>query len=101
MQIEQDRINFEQNIRLRVLQFDLVRVQAGLAERTYIVSQKNFDITKKRYLIGKIGVTELNLAIAEQGKSRKSYMSTLRNFWLAHYEIRRLTLYDFMNNKEL
>jgi outer membrane protein TolC len=101
MQVEQDRINFEQTIRLRVRQFDLVRTQTALAARTYEVSQKNFDITKKRYLIGKIGVTELNLAIAEQDKSRKSYMSALRNFWLAHYEIRRLTLYDFMENKEL
>jgi outer membrane protein len=101
MQVEQDRINFEQTIRLRVRQFDLVRTQTTLAARTYEVSQKNFDITKKRYLIGKIGVTELNLAIAEQDKSRKSYMSALRNFWLAHYEIRRLTLYDFMENKEL
>ncbi len=101
MQVEQERINFEQTIRLRVLQFDLVRTQAKLAERTYEVSQKNFDITKKRYLIGKIGVTELNLAIAEQDKSRRSYMNTLRNFWVAHYEIRRLTLYDFMTKTEL
>jgi outer membrane protein TolC len=101
MQIEQDRTNFEQNIRLRVRQFDLLRMQAKLAERTYEVSQKNFDITKKRYLIGKIGVTELNIAIAEQDKRRRNYMSALRAFWLAHYEIRRLTLYDFMNEKEL
>lgn len=101
MQVEQSRINFEQNIRLRVLQFDLIRTQARLAERTYEVSQKNFDITKKRYMIGKIGVTELNIAIAEQEKSRKTYMAALRGFWVAHYELRRLTLYDFMNNKEL
>lgn len=101
MQVEQDRINFEQNIRLRVQQFDLLRTQAKLAERTYEVSQKNFDITKKRYLIGKIGVTELNIAIAEQEKRRQNYMNALRAFWLAHYEIRRLTLYDFMNGEEL
>lgn len=101
MQIEQDKTNFEQNIRLRVRQFDLLRMQAKLAERTYEVSQKNFDITKNRYLIGKIGVTELNIAIAEQDKRRRNYMNALRAFWLAHYEIRRLTLYDFMNEEEL
>ena len=101
MQVEQDRINFEQNIRLRVQQFDLLRTQAKLAERTYEVSQKNFNITKKRYLIGKIGVTELNIAIAEQEKRRQNYMNALRAFWLAHYEMRALTLYDFMNGEEL
>lgn len=101
MQVEQERINFEQNIRLRVRQFDVVRKQANLAARTYEVSQKNFDITKKRYLIGKIGVTELNIAIANQESTRRNYMNALRNFWLAHYEIRRLTLYDFMNGEAL
>ncbi len=101
MQVEQERINFEQNIRLRIRQFDVVRKQANLAAKTYEVSQKNFDITKKRYLIGKIGVTELNIAIANQENTRRNYMNALRNFWLAHYEIRRLTLYDFMNEKAL
>jgi outer membrane protein len=101
MQVKQERINFEQNIRLRVRQFDLVRTQARLAERTYEISKKNFNITKSRYLIGRIGVTELNIAIANQEAARRSYMSALRNFWLAHYEIRFLTLYDFMNNRPL
>jgi outer membrane protein len=101
MQVEQERISFEQNIRLRVRQFDVIRKQANLAAKTYEVSQKNFDITKKRYLIGKIGVTELNIAITNQENSRRNYMNTLRNFWLAHYEIRRLTLYDFLNGEAL
>jgi len=101
MQVEQERISFEQNIRLKVRQLDVVRKQARLAAKTYEVSQKNFDITKKRYLIGKIGVTELNIAITNQENSRRNYMNALRRFWLAHYEIRRLTLYDFMNEKAL
>lgn len=101
MQVTQDRINFERNISLKVRQFDLVRKQVKLALKTYEVSQKNFDITKKRYLIGKIGVTELNLAIAQQARNRQAYFATLRSFWLAYYEIRRLTLYDFMEDKSL
>lgn len=101
MQVSQDRINFERDILLKVRQFDLVRTQAKLANRTYEVSQKNFDLTKKRYIIGKIGVTDLNLAITDQTRSRRAYMSALRAFWLAYYDIRRLTLYDFMENKKL
>ena len=101
MQVSQDRINFERDILLKVRQFDLVRTQTKLAERTYEVAQKNFDLTKKRYIIGKIGVTDLNLAITDQTRSRRSYMSMLRSFWLAYYDLRRLTLYDFMDNKKL
>jgi outer membrane protein len=101
MSVEQERINFERDILIKVQQFDLVRNQAALALKNYEVSQKTYDLTRKRYLIGKIGVIDLNLALADQDRSRRSYMSALRNFWLAYYEIRRLTLYDFINDKTL
>ncbi len=101
MSVAQERINFERDILLKVLQFDLVRNQTRLALKKYEVAQKTYDLTRKRYLIGKIGVIDLNLALADQDRNRQSYMSALRNFWLAYYEIRRLTLYDFMNDKPL
>ena len=101
MSVEQERINFERDILIKVQQFDLVRNQTSLALKNYEVSQKTYDLTRKRYLIGKIGVIDLNLALADQERSRRAYMSALRSFWLAYYEIRRLTLYDFINNQPL
>ncbi|MEM9820763.1 MAG: TolC family protein [Bacteroidota bacterium] len=101
MTIEQERIAFEQEILLRVKQFDLVRRQVGLSLRAFKASEKREEITRKRYLIGKIGITELNLALREQNESRRSYMSALRAYWLAHYQLRNLTLYDFENDRPL
>ncbi|MEM8907214.1 MAG: TolC family protein [Bacteroidota bacterium] len=101
MTVEQERIAFEQEVLLRVKQFDLVRRQVGLSLRAFEASKKREDITRKRYLIGKIGITELNLALREQNESRRSYMAALRNFWLAYYELRNLTLYDFEQDKPL
>ncbi|MFK7807574.1 MAG: TolC family protein [Saprospiraceae bacterium] len=95
MQVEQERINIDQQVILRVQQFDLVREQVALALKAYEVSQKREFITRKRYLIGKIGVTELNLALQEQNAALQTYISALSAFWLAHYELRALTLYDF------
>jgi len=101
MNIEQERINIEQEVLLKVQQFDLVRQQVALALRAYEVAQKREDITRKRYLIGKVGVTELNLALREMDEGRRSYIRALQSFWLAHYEMRGLTLYDFVNDKSL
>jgi outer membrane protein len=95
MNVEQERINMEQEVMLRVQQFNLVREQVALALRAFEVAEKGEDITRKRYLIGKIGVTELNLALEARDQARQSYMSALRSFWLAHYELRALTLFDF------
>ncbi len=101
LQVAQDEVNFEREIITAVQQFDLVRNQVNLALKAYEVAQKRLDITRKRYRIGKIGSTDLNLAISEEANARRSYMSALQNFWLAYYELRQLTLYDFENNQGL
>ncbi|MEO1624548.1 MAG: TolC family protein [Bacteroidota bacterium] len=101
MNLEQEQVNFEREVILKVQQFDLVRRQVALGSRTFEVAQKREDITRKRYLIGKIGVTELNLAIRELNEARRSYYTALREFWLAHYDLRRLTLFDFQYNSSL
>lgn len=101
MTVNQERISFEREISIKVQQFDLLRTQVELANRAYVVSEKRLDITRKRYLIGKIANIELNLAIQEQDAARRSYYSALRAFWTAYYELRRLTLYDFAEDKPL
>ncbi len=93
--VEQEKVNFEQEIILKVKQFDLIRSQVALAVRAYEVSQKREQMTRNRYFIGKIGVTDLNIAISEKESARRSYMNALRDFWLAYFDIRRITLYDF------
>jgi outer membrane protein TolC len=98
---EQERVNFERDVLIRVQQFDLVRNQVKLAHRAYEASIKREEITRKRYLIAKIGITELNIAITEKEAARRGYVSTLRDFWLAYYQLRSLTLYDFATDKSL
>lgn len=98
LQVKQDRVNFEREVIIKVQQFDLVREQVSLALRAYEVAQKRLDITRKRYRIGKILITDLNLAIGEEANARRSYFTALRSFWLAYFDLRRLTLYDFERN---
>lgn len=95
VRIGQEKTNFEREVIIKVQQFDLLRNQVKLALRAYEVSQKRQELTRNRYYIGKIDITELNIAIREQDDARRSYMSALQNFWLGYYELRMLTLYDF------
>ena len=101
MNVEQDRVNFEQEILLKVKQFDLLRDQVLLSQRAYVVSQKREQMTRNRYYIGKIGVTDLNIAITEKENARRSYVNALREFWVAYYDLRRITLFDFERNVSL
>jgi len=101
MNVQQERVNFERNILLKVQQFDLVRNQIDRALRAYEISQKRQQMTRNRYYIGKIGITELNIAVQEQEAARRNYISALQSFWLAYYDLRRSTLYDFANDRPL
>lgn len=101
MNVEQEKINFERDILLNVQQFQMIRQQTVLALRSYEIAQKTYDLSQKRYLIGKIGITDLNIALSNQETARRGYMTALRSFWSAYYEIRRLTLYDFLEDRPL
>lgn len=101
MLVEQERINFEREIILKVQQFDLVRNQVALARQTYDVAQKTNRITRERYFVGKIGITELNIALNQQETSRQAYVNALQSFWLAYYDLRLLTLYDYVRERPL
>ncbi len=95
MQVAQDRISFEEELRTRVQQFGLVRQRVRLAEQAFMLARKREALTRSRYYIGKVGITELGIAMGEREAARRAWMDALRSFWLAWYELRRLTLYDF------
>ncbi len=99
--IEQEKVNFERDILIKVQQLDLKRESVTRATKALEAAEKRLDLTHKRYVIGKVDITELNLANNEREKNRQAYITALRNFWEAYYEIRLLTLYDFINKKPL
>lgn len=101
LQVEQNRVNFEREIIVKVQQFSLQRNQVELARRAYDVAKRQLSITRKRYRIGKIGITELNVSIGAEANARTAYIQALRNFWLAYYDLQRITLYDFENQQSL
>lgn len=100
-QVSQERENFRRLVLLRAQQFDLVRRNVEIAQQSLEAARKRYSITYQRYLIGKISVTDLNLALADQETARRAYLQAVRNYWIALYELRGLTLFDFENDRSL
>lgn len=99
--IAQEEQNFEQEIITQVRQLDVLRQQIEISKKSDEVAQKRYEVAQNRYLIGKIDITNLNIALTEKDNARRSYVNALRSFWVAYYDLRRLTLYDFANQKLL
>jgi outer membrane protein TolC len=100
-QVDQERENFKRTILLRAQQFGLVRRNSEIAAQSIEAARLRYEITYQRYLIGKISVTDLNLALGDQESARRAYLQSIRDFWMALFEIRGLTLYDFIQDRSL
>ena len=97
----QSRSDFEQQIFLQVMQFNLQDDQLMIASKADTIADKRYEVTKQRFLIGRIDVLDLNVALEEKDVARRGYVQALRNYWDYFYGLRILTLYDWINDMKL
>ncbi len=93
--IDQDVQNFEQEIITLVRRFDVLRQQLVISKKSDEVAAERYNVAQNRYLTGKVDITNLNIALSEKDAAKRSYVTALRDFWIAYFDLRRLTLYDF------
>jgi outer membrane protein TolC len=101
VQSKQALTDFDQNLYLDVEQFNLQSEQVAIAAKSDTVAMKMYEVTKQRFLIGKIAVLELNNADTKKDQNRRAYVQALQDYWNFFYNIRSLALYDFLNKKPL
>ncbi len=100
--VEQEIIDFQRNVYLKVIEFNMQQNQLKIAAKSDTVARKSYEVTKGRYLIGKINsILDLNNAQIETDNSEKKYYYALQTFWRSYYEIRKMTLFDFLKNEPL
>lgn len=101
VQEKQAMSNFQQNLFLDVAQFNLQAEQVAIAAKSDTVAMRRYEVTKARFLIGKISVLDLNDADTRKDTNRRAYIQALQQYWTYFYNIRALTLYDFINRKPI
>jgi outer membrane protein TolC len=84
-----------QAARFAALQLPLARRNLALSAKADTVAAKRFEVAYNRYVIGRIAIDNLYLAQSEKDQASNQYLQSLRGYWLAHYRLRALTLYDF------
>ena len=93
--VDQDFIQFDEEVLTQVRQFEMLKEQIKITRVADDIAQRRYNITKSRYNIGKISITDLNLAQTEKDEAKQNYIQSLREYWEAYFNLRRLTLYDF------
>jgi outer membrane protein TolC len=99
--VEQQKIDFEQQVFLDIMQFNMQEEQLVLAAKTDTISRTRYDITKQKFMLGSLDVLKLNDALAQKDRAITNYMSALRTYWNYYYNVRKTTLWDFEKNVPL
>jgi outer membrane protein len=94
-------VDFQQNLFLDVEQFNLQKSQVEIAAKADTVAMKRYEVTKQRFLIGKIAVLDLNDADSRKDQNKRAYVMSLQDYWNYFYNLRSITLFDFINRKPL
>ena len=99
--INQERIDFQQTVLMNVMEFNLQSEQVISSARADTIARMGFDVTMRRFRIGKLDVTKLNLARNDVENARRAFIRSLRTYWTNYFNIRQLTLYDFEQRQDL
>jgi len=99
--IRQEKLEFEQEIYLHTLNWSSQRDFLATSEKAQEIALKRYEISKKRYVLGKITITDLNIAQQEKDRAVVDYLNSLEKFWVDYYTLRRLTLYDFAVDEKI
>ncbi|TLM94155.1 TolC family protein [Hymenobacter jeollabukensis] len=99
--VEQEQLTFEQSVLSQAGQLDALNQQLQLAARADSLSQRRYDIAQATYKVGRITLNDLNIAQGEKDRAKRGYVAALRACWVAYYQLRTLTLYDFEHQQPL
>lgn len=99
--MEQEGIDFEEGVRRNVEEFNMQKNLVIRAAKADTLSQMMYNVTQQRYMNSEVDIIKLNSAQNKMNSARKDYFRQLKNYWAYYYEIRKVTLYDFVNDRKL
>lgn len=93
--------NFRSEVITEVEQFEMYKEQLTVNNEAINLANMRYDISKNKFILGNESTTDLNIALNDKDKAIRDYIISLKDFWLAYFRIRQLTLYDFEKNATL
>ncbi|MFI3306557.1 MAG: TolC family protein [Rikenellaceae bacterium] len=100
-EIEQSEISYRQDIMIKVMEFNNLTRQCEASLRAVYVAGERYQIMKDRFTNGGVTVTDLNTAQEEMDDANDEYVSQLKSFWSAYYDLQKTSLYDFILKRDI
>ncbi len=99
--VNKDIEEFDREIVVQVEQFSLLKDQLKTANEADRVAGNGYLIALRKFQNGELSITDLNIALQERDKAKRDYIYSIRSYWVAYYQLRIFTLYDFEKNSNI
>ncbi len=94
-------IELENTIEQNALRMMRMQNEIELLKEIMDKAEERFQISNDRYVLGDIDITNLTIAQREKDQTKRNYLNALKLYWILYYELRALTGFDIINNKEI
>ena len=99
--VDQAFKDHEQNVLIKVLQFNNQVYQCARSRQVDAIAQERYQICLDKFANATLSVTELNVAQSEKDNAARRYISDVRSYWSYYFEIRKMCLYDIITGKDI
>src|SRR5262249_6559199 len=95
LSVEQTRLGRGQDVARKGLEFNVQSERIRIAATADQIAARRYAAAEQRYLSGAGDAAALNVALFEKDSARRAHVEALRGYWIAYYELRRSTRFDF------
>lgn len=99
--LKQEETDFRQNILILTEQFNNQGRMLEISRQADHIAQKRYKSNVETFMIGKISTLDLDDARVNKDEARQKFINELFYYWYYYYQIRSLTLWDFMENRNI
>ncbi len=100
-EVEQSENDYKRNVFTAVGQFNNQKQQCIASGRAAAIAQERYELMMEKFRNGTASVTDLNTAQSENDAAATRYITDISNFWNYYYELRRLSLHDFILERDI
>lgn len=101
LRMQREEIEFEQSIFFLVEKYNNQAEQLRIAIEADHLAQQRYDASVASFMLGKISALDLNDALQAKDTAHSQYISDMHLYWHYLYQIRSLTLFDFVLNRPI
>lgn len=99
--LRREAMDFNQELFVLVERFNNQQRRLEIATRSAEIARRRYDTNVETYMIGRISTLDLNDSRSTSDEATRAYINELYLFWSYWYQLRSLTLYDFVAHTDI